>query len=132
MALEPMWCRTIVTYNADLQRRGCQFETSICQIPNVIDEEGNGKPLSEPHFPIETQSPVSGFCYARSRVYNAVLLGPNNMSPLTAPVHLVRSHLPSFPIQNVFSVHIRKRAGRLSQVSPGHCHLGEGAENSRM
>ena len=30
---------------ADLQRRGCHFDSSMCHIKNAIGEEGNGKHL---------------------------------------------------------------------------------------
>ena len=42
---------------------------------NTIGEEGNGKPPHKIHFPRnKLKSPVSGFCYARNRVCDAVLI----------------------------------------------------------
>ena len=38
----------------------------------TIDEEGNGSHLIKSTSLEETQSPVSGFCYARNRVCNAI------------------------------------------------------------
>ena len=67
--------RGVVVEHADSQHRGCQPDFFICQNKNAIGKEGNMKPPRE--FPTsleKTQSPISGFCYARNRVCNAVLV----------------------------------------------------------
>ena len=64
--------RGVVVRHADSQHRGCQFDSSKCHFENAFGEEGKGKPPRESHFPRESESPVSGFYYARNRVCNAV------------------------------------------------------------
>ena len=56
------------------QHRGYQFDSSMYHFQNAVGEKGNRKPPHKIHFPVKTQSPVSGFCYARNRICNAVLL----------------------------------------------------------
>ena len=46
----PLSCGVVVKH-ADLQHRGCQFDSSTCHFKkNAIGEEGNGKPPLELHF----------------------------------------------------------------------------------
>ena len=69
------WCRGAVVQWLSMRTHNTGAVSSIPQcanFKNAIGEEGNGKPPHEFHFPRKTQSPASGFCYARNRVRNAV------------------------------------------------------------
>ena len=51
----------------------CQFESCTCQNENALGGEGNGKSPHKIHFPRKkTPTPVSGFCYSRNPVCDAV------------------------------------------------------------
>ena len=84
------WYRGVVVKHADSQHRGYQFDSSTCHNKNAIGEEGHWKPPHEFHFPRNTQSPFSGFCYARNRVCNAVYVGDRPWWPIKSPTVKVR------------------------------------------
>ena len=44
----------------------------VSQMP--LERKATGSHLIKSHFPRKTQSPVSGFCYARNRVCDAVVV----------------------------------------------------------
>ena len=52
---------------------GCELEFYAYHSKNSIAVEGNGKAPHKVHTSLEkTQGPVSGFCYARNREWDAV------------------------------------------------------------
>ena len=51
---------------------GCHFDSSMCHFKTPLVGKATGNHLIKFTFLEKTQSPVSGFCYARNRVCNAV------------------------------------------------------------
>ena len=82
---------------------------------NTVDEEGNGKQPHKIHFLDETQSPVSGFCYARNLVNDAVFLRVKARKMLASPKRKGSLEIARFcQLPQVF-IHVR-----LPTVDFGH------------